>query len=136
MALDHLTVLENYQPMQGGITPIDSIVTGATAGQNLDQAHFDHWPRCFLGLWPLTELNFNHWMLTTHTFMEVYGRMRSNSTPSLVYRLTMQEYSLDRWLHVHFVLWPIIYGRKRSNLPSIDCEFLVLYTSGYWYSVI
>jgi len=37
----------------------------ATAGQNFDQLFvgFDNWPHWFLGLWPLTALNF-HWLCT------------------------------------------------------------------------
>ena len=68
-----------------GVTPIHSIVM---AGQDFDQlfSTFDRWPCWFSGLWPLTTLNFNCWPLTTCTFTEVYGRMHSDSTPSLVYK--------------------------------------------------
>ena len=59
----------------------------------------DCWPRWFLGLWPLTVLNFNHWPLTMCTFAEVYGRMHSNFTPSLVYGVKMCGHSCDYWVY-------------------------------------
>ena len=51
---------------QGSVTPIDSIVTLRPQDQNFDQLFL-----AFDG-----------------TFTEVYGRMRSDSTPSRVYGLT------------------------------------------------
>jgi len=64
----------------GGVTPIGSILTAATVGQNFDWlslAVWPRWPRWFLGLWLLSALQFNCWLLTMHTFTEVhvYGRM-------------------------------------------------------------
>jgi len=58
--------------------------------KTLTSSFLAFWPLTTLvfGLWSLTALNFSHWPLTTLTFMEVYGRMRSDSTPSLVYGLT------------------------------------------------
>jgi len=68
-----------------------SIVTAVTARSKLfDQLFSAFWPlttRIFR-LWPLTVLNFNCWPLTKCKFTEVYGRMSSDSTPSLVYGLT------------------------------------------------
>ena len=46
--------------LQGGVTPIDSIVTAATAGQSFD--------RLFSAVWPLTTLIFGHWPLTAQIF--------------------------------------------------------------------
>ena len=46
--------------IQGGVTPMDSIVTAATAGQNFD--------RLFSAVWPLTMLIFGLWPLTARIF--------------------------------------------------------------------
>jgi len=47
--------------VQWGATPIASIVTATTVGQNFGQLFSvsDRWPRWFLVIWPLTALNFN-----------------------------------------------------------------------------
>jgi len=47
----------------------------------------------------LTTLNFNRQLLTMHTFTEVYRRMRSNSTPALVYGAKMHSRSCDYWVY-------------------------------------
>ena len=74
--------MKGLDKLQGCVTPIDSMVTAATTGQNSDQFFSAVWPLTHLvfGLWPLTALNFNRWPLTMHIFTEVYGGMHSDST--------------------------------------------------------
>ena len=78
-----LVVIEWKVYFAGGVTPIDSIVTAATARSELWPALF----RCLtvdhadFRLWLLAGLNFNRRPLTPHTFTEVYRRM--HMTPSL-----------------------------------------------------
>ena len=91
------TVLRNAYPIGECVTPIDSIVTAATAVQNSDQL--------FSVVWPLTTLIFRALTidrvvfqpLTMCTFTEVYGRMHTNLTPSLVYEWG-QDMQLQLWL--------------------------------------
>jgi len=68
---------------------MDSIVTAATTGQNFDQARFgvltiDHATLIF-GALTVDCIEFKTLRLTTRTFTEIYRRMCSDSTASLVY---------------------------------------------------
>ena len=77
--------------VQGGVTPIDSIVTAATARSKLSPALF--------GVLTIDHADFRaliidciEFQLLTvdyiHIYIEVYGRMLSDATPSLVHWLT------------------------------------------------
>jgi len=75
---------------QGVVTPIRTVLTAKTGSRNFDRHFYSltAWPHCKIALDRLTILGIS-WKSAN-----------------------------DRWLRAHFVLWPIIYGRKRSDPTS------------------
>jgi len=69
---------------------------GGLTVDHIDFWGFDQWPYCISTR--LCTFDFKCWPLTTRTFMELYRRMRSDSTPSLVYGVKMHSYSCDYWV--------------------------------------